>query len=117
MVEPKAAGAATALRPRAGLVAGLGFLLPYGVIALGWTLAPDAIREHYNPDGGHAGDRVVAAVAGAAVVGVMAALPWACFRPRSAIWWVGAAVVLVAQVVGVFAFNLWYYLSVGGAFP
>jgi drug/metabolite transporter (DMT)-like permease len=117
VVELRANDAATARRPWAGLAAGLGLLLPYGVIALGWTLAPAAVREHYHPDGDQARDLVTAAVVGSAVLGVLAALPWAWSPPRPASWWVGVAVVLVAQVVGVLGFNLWYYLYVGGAFP
>ena len=108
---------ASARRPWMGTATSLGFLLPYGAIALGWTFTPVAVREHYHPDGDRSRDRVTAAVVGSAVVGVLAALPWVWSRPRSAGWWAAATVALVAQVVGVFFFNLWYYVSTGGAFP
>jgi hypothetical protein len=95
----------------------LGFVLPYLVILLGWSLAPDAVREHYHPDGDRIRDRIGAAVLGSTVVGVLLALPWASSSERPASWWAGAVVALVVQVVGVFCFNVWYYVTAGGAFP
>ena len=116
MTEPETTESAR-LRPWEAWVAAFGFALPYAVIVLGWSLAPDAVREHYHPDGDRIRGQIGLAVIGSVVAGLILASPWASSRLRGGWWWAGAVVVVIVQAVGVICFNFGFYVSSGGAFP
>jgi hypothetical protein len=102
-------------RSRTGLAACFGFALPYVVIGIAWSTAPNSIRDPLNPAREAVGDIIAAAVWGSFLLGLLQAAPWALAHPRPVIWWVGASLVLAAHVVGIFVFNFLCYFQVGGA--
>lgn len=103
-------------KPHILLMVILGFVLPYLAIVLGWSLAPDSVREG-GPEGDSASTTVCRIIVAATLLGFVPGTLWLFSRPRPATWWFATVLVVVMQAIGVFIFNLWFYIEAGGAFP